>query len=222
MSEKYMAERVAKYNSFGVFRTMILFILTLLFTILTYYVISDTDLYWDRYISNRLQSERYLSFNSLMRGLSYFGNVPFAFSAIVITSLIFYLFKKKREAFLMLSTMLTGIISWILKTMIDRPRPTADLVQIFEETKYQSFPSGHVLFYTVFFGFLSIICFHAQRISIPIKRTLIVCLIIILFLSAASRIYLGAHWFTDILGGFIIGIQFLIIGEFLYARKSDE
>lgn len=215
-----MTERDVKYKSFGAIRIIILLILSILFTILTYYVINNSDLYWDRYISNKLQSEKYLLFNGLMRGLSYFGNVPFAFSAIVIISLIFYLFKKKREAFLMLSTMFTGIISWILKSMIDRPRPTADLVQIFEETKYQSFPSGHVLFYTVFFGFLAIICFHAQRISKPMKRTLIVFLIIILFLSAASRIYLGAHWFTDILGGFIIGLQFLTIGEFLYMRNT--
>ena len=211
--------QIEKSKNFKNLRITGLIFLTLLFALLTWFVLTYPNLSWDQYVSAKLQSEKSEIFTVSMKALSFFGNVPYAFTAIVLTSAILYFYKKRREALLVLSTVLTGIVSYILKLLINRPRPTADLVNIFEETTYKSFPSGHVLFYTVFFGFLAVIVFHADNIKKISKRVLIFLFIVLVMLGATSRIYLGSHWFTDILGGLIIGLQFVIIGEFYYSKK---
>lgn len=214
---KFHTEKSKNFNNL---RIAGLIFLSLLFALLTWFVLSYPNLSWDRYVSSQLQSEKSEIFTASMKGLSFFGNVPYAFTAILLTSAVFYFFKKKKESLLVLSTALTGIVSYVLKLLINRPRPTADLVKIFEETSYKSFPSGHVLFYTVYFGFLAVIVFHAENIKKISKRLLISLSILLVIMGATSRIYLGSHWFTDILGGFIIGLQFLIIGEFYYSKKK--
>lgn len=209
-----------KSKNFKNLRIAGLIFLTLLFALMTWFVLNYPNLSWDRYVSSQLQSEKSEIFNAAMKGLSFFGNVPYAFTAILLTSVVFYFCEKKKEAMLVFSTVFTGIVSYILKLLINRPRPTEDLVKIFEETTYKSFPSGHVLFYTVYFGFLAVIVFHSDNIKKISKRVLISIFIFLVILGATSRIYLGSHWFTDILGGLIIGLQFLIIGEYYYLRKK--
>jgi undecaprenyl-diphosphatase len=106
--------------------------------------------------------------------------------------------------------------------LIDRPRPTIDFVRIVEETHYQSFPSGHVLFYTVFFGSLVIIALYSKILKISLKLLIALACLTMIILGATSRIYLGAHWFTDVIGGFIVGILFLMITGSIYIRSKNK
>ncbi|MFY1045780.1 phosphatase PAP2 family protein [Chryseobacterium sp. GP-SGM7] len=156
-----------------------------------------------------------------MKGVSFLGYSPVALVIILATSFIFYINQRRKEAYLIFSTILTGGISWILKFLIDRPRPGSDVVKIVQETHFQSFPSGHVLFYTVYFGLLSVIIAYSKILSRLNKALLISLMILMLVLGAVSRIYLGAHWFTDVMGGFIVGLQFIIIAAALYLKKKS-
>ncbi|MCJ8155112.1 phosphatase PAP2 family protein [Chryseobacterium sp. SSA4.19] len=220
-----MNKKLSSISGFVSYRTKLInaslfFLLTVSFLILTYFVLSNRSAHWDYYISGILQHQQHAVLDTLMKGFSWLGKVRVAFFAICFTSLCFLMYEKKREAILVGSTILTGAISWTLKMLIDRPRPGADVVRVIEETKYQSFPSGHVLFYTVFFGLLSIIVFYARGISGRIRGIMIFLLVLMIACGAVSRIYLGAHWFTDILGGFIVGIQFLLIARLLYLKNK--
>lgn len=120
----------------------------------------------------------------------------------------------------MLSTLISGGIAWVLKTLINRPRPTKDFVSILEETHYQSFPSGHVLFYTVFFVALLFILIRTIKKYPLLKISGILICLAMIFLGAVSRVYLGAHWFTDVLGGFMVGIIILLIAGNIYFQDS--
>jgi len=198
--------------------------LTVLFLILTFFVVSDRSSEWDLYVSAVLQNQQSETTDAVMKGFSWLGNVRIAFFTICIASLFFMIAGKRKEALLMLSTVLTGAVSWVLKMLINRPRPGTDFVRVIEETRYQSFPSGHVLFYTVFFGLLSIVIYDSRNLDRTFKTACISLFALMLVFGAASRIYLGAHWLTDVLGGLIIGIQFLLVARpvYLYSGTAHQ
>jgi membrane-associated phospholipid phosphatase len=222
MNKKRFRISASVFHNASFINALLFFLLTVSFLILTYFVLLDRTAHWDYYISDVLQHQQHTVLDTVMRAFSWLGRVRVAFFAICITALLFLISGKKREAILICSTILTGAVSWTLKMLIDRPRPGADIVRVIEETKYQSFPSGHVLFYTVFFGLLSLIVFYAKRLSRRSKTILISLLVLMVICGAVSRIYLGAHWFTDILGGLIVGIQFLIIARILYLKNRRQ
>lgn len=160
--------------------------------------------------------------DSFMKAVSWFGRIRISAVLIGCSTLLFLLLKRKRDALLMLSTLISGGIAWVLKTLINRPRPTKDFVSILEETHYQSFPSGHVLFYTVFFGAFILIFLRSIGKHTFLKIFGILICFAMIFLGAVSRVYLGAHWFTDVLGGFMVGIIFLLIAGKIYFESSNS
>ncbi|MFT3737548.1 MAG: phosphatase PAP2 family protein [Breznakibacter sp.] len=191
------------------------------FGTLAVYVMFAQPHYIDIHISEEIQEKQNGFLDSFMKAVSWFGRIRVSAVLVVCSALYFLLLKRKKDALLMLSTLISGGIAWVLKTLIDRPRPTKDFVSILEETHYQSFPSGHVLFYTVFFGaFIFILLRTINKHSILKAGGILLCLSMI-FLGAVSRVYLGAHWFTDVLGGFFAGLIFLLVaGHFYFGSRK--
>jgi len=98
---------------------------------------------------------------------------------------------------------------------INRPRPTPDLVTIYLPETGKSFPSGHAFFAILVLGMLAYLAItHLSKPSIRLL-TLLVFLILIILIGA-SRIYLGAHWTSDIVGGYMVGGWFLVALIWLY------
>jgi membrane-associated phospholipid phosphatase len=145
--------------------------------------------------------------------------MPGAPIMIGLTSLIFFILRYKKAALYVLFTMLAGLVSIIFKTIINRPRPSDTLVRIVFKTTQQSFPSGHVLFYVVFFGFLTMLMFQLENIHKAIRIVVGGASLFMIFLIPISRIYLGAHWLSDVLGGFLLGMLCLYLLSWLYLRK---
>lgn len=106
------------------------------------------------------------------------------------------------------ATVLTaGLLSLIdspLKAAINRPRPTPELVQVFVIEKENGFPSGHALFAILVLGILAyFIATHVRNRSL---RMLSVAGLLTLVVSiGVSRVYLGAHWPSDVIGGYFFG-----------------
>ena len=102
----------------------------------------------------------------------------------------------------------------LLKNVYQRPRPT--IQHLVEEGGF-SFPSGHALASTLIFGTLLIIV--SQRVqTVQTKRLLQGLLITMILLIAMSRVYLGVHYPTDVLGSLLLGVGILYI-EFPYYDK---
>lgn len=108
---------------------------------------------------------------------------------------------------------LTGAI---LKKLIDSERPEGLMVFNTEH----SFPSGHVLASTLTYGLAAAIIHH----SLPPNRRWIPWTIAIplIFLISFSRLYLGLHWFSDIVGSLSLALVFLSLGIFMYRRFEQD
>jgi len=194
----------------------------LLFLLLTFFVMNFSNHSWDISVSHEIQEDQNILLDTFMKAFSWLGTVYVAGTVILAFTVIFLIFKYVKEGLFILSCILSGAVSYVLKMIIDRPRPTMDFVRIVEETHYQSFPSGHVLFYTVFFGSLTIIALSSKLLKISLKIFVVAVCLAMVVLGAVSRIYLGAHWFTDVLGGFIVGVLFLMVTGSIYLRSKNK
>jgi len=95
-----------------------------------------------------------------------------------------------------------------VKALVARPRPSAALVHVTTRLTDPSFPSGHALHYTVFYGFLAVMLATAYKPS-GWRTVLIVVCIALIALVGVSRVYLGEHWTSDVIGGYLIGALYL-------------
>lgn len=172
--------------------------------------------------SEEMQEHSNPLLNSAMRLVSWFGNgvVPAVMTGLFALS--FFLFQARRESRFVLLTLLSGAVVYLLKIAINRPRPTEDLVTIIQHAEYQSFPSGHVTFYVVFFGFLAFLMYRLSWIWSWLRWSVGLLSLALLFTVPFSRVYLGAHWFTDVLAGFFVGLLYLIgLARWYVAGKND-
>ncbi len=127
---------------------------------------------------------------------------------IVVTIVLFILIKNKKIRLSIFSNLvIITILNQLLKRILQRTRPTE--YRIIEETGY-SFPSGHSMISMAFYGYLIYLIYKYAE-NKYIKWISIVLLSILICAIGISRIYLGVHYTSDVLGGFLISISYLII-----------
>lgn len=174
----------------------------------------------DLEFSEEVQENQSPLLNSFMVGVSWFGKRVVALSITLSASLLFLLLGYKREAVFTVLTLLASVATYGLKILVNRPRPTDDLVRVLVNAQHPSFPSGHTVFYVTFFGFLMYLMYRLRRIANSIRISVGgVCLLLIAAVPF-SRVYLGAHWFTDVLGGFVFGMLFLAVLVYFYNQET--
>jgi membrane-associated phospholipid phosphatase len=202
--------------------TYVLALITIGFLLLTAFISYFPESVIDREFSEEVQEYQQPLFDGLMKLVSYPGYMPYAPIMVIFSAIIFYYRKFKRESLFILLTMLSGLVSTIVKYLVDRPRPGSDIVKIALQTHQQSFPSGHVMFYVIFFGFLSLLMYALKSINIKIRIIIGALSMALVFAIPVSRIYLGAHWFTDVLGGFLLGILCLYMLGYFYLKSQQQ
>ncbi len=111
---------------------------------------------------------------------------------------------RRWEALLLLASVLARPVNAGVKELIDRPRPSADLVAVSDHPSSPAFPSGHADGVIVLYGLL--FYFITSFVTQPGLRLLgqAACLWVILF-TGMERVYVGAHWPSDVLGGYYLG-----------------
>jgi len=189
------------------------------FFFLNLFVLLDPISLMDREFSEEIQEHHNHVFDVAMKLVSWFGYMPNAAILAICTALLFLIFKYKREALFTIFTMMSGLITSSVKFLVDRPRPLPSLVRIIEKTRQQSFPSGHVVFYIVFFGFLFLLMFRLTALPKVLRVSVSACCLLLILTVPISRIYLGAHWFTDVLGGLLLGLLCLYTLSYYYLKK---
>ncbi|MFC3885203.1 phosphatase PAP2 family protein [Bacillus songklensis] len=132
--------------------------------------------------------------------------------------LILLMVLKKAGTAIFLTVVFWGsrTLNWLLKETFDRPRPEID--QLVHEAHY-SFPSGHAMNSMAFYGCLALLLVIYCREKKTLRLTIHILLLILILLIGTSRIYLGVHYFTDILAGYSMGFAWLYVTYQLFRQK---
>lgn len=172
-----------------------------IFVKLTKSVFSRDIGWFDLSITFIVQSVRAPAVTNIMKAITLFGGPGILFGTIVIViGLLAY--KRNKRSVVFLSLMITGVIlNVLLKFLFARERPSdARLVDEY----FYSFPSGHAMNSFIFYGSIAYMFFHYTRDRV-LGIAVSVALSILILLIGISRIYLGVHYPSDVLAGYLAG-----------------
>lgn len=156
-------------------------------------------------LTRELQESRNPFVFWLLYGVSWLGFGVQSVVIVLVALVLLVLFRLRLEAlFLAIGVIGEGLLNTLLKSLVGRQRPGSNLVNVVQQINSPSFPSGHVMHYTVFYGFLIFIIATHFRSSWG-RNVLLGIFVTLIALVGPSRVYLGEHWPTDVLGAYIIG-----------------
>jgi len=179
--------------------------LILLFLVIVLVVIKDDKFVFDSFVYNNVISIKSEFFTNFFKGITFFASVPFM---VFITILILFLNINKRYKLVIALNMINDVVlNNFIKFIFKRERPVDWF--LVNETGY-SFPSGHTMAAVCFYGLL-IYIIYKSKLAKKNKTILIILLTLLIFGISISRIYLGVHYTTDVLGGIVIALVYLII-----------
>ena len=158
----------------------------------------------DMTITARLQKQKNPWFRNFMYWVSEIGFWQWSVPQTIGVAGIFWALRFRLEALFILLTTSSNILNAIVKRLIKRPRPTQELVSVVRVINEPSFPSGHVMHYTNFYGLLIYLLATNWKPG-RLRNTLIGLCTGMIATIGPSRIYLGAHWPSDVMAGYLYG-----------------
>lgn len=165
------------------------------------------------------QRARTPAFDAVMVGVSYIGYfLPVFGPLVVVVTLVLWRWRGPGEGlFVGAWTVFAYVVSLGVKDIVRRTRPSGDDVWVHRLLSDFGYPSQHVVSFMVFFGLLCYLAATRWR-GEPIRwPTLVICGLLML-LVGPSRVYLAAHWPTDVLGGYLLGYSLWAVAVLTEAR----
>lgn len=149
---------------------------------------------------------------SFFRFVTRFGDWYIIIGIIILSFVLF----KKYFKFILSNAVLITLINQTLKLIIQRPRPSD--FQIIEVGGY-SFPSGHAMISTAFYGFIFYLIYKSN-LSNQYKVGFGILIFLVIILICISRVYLGVHYLTDVIAGASLATLYLTVYTYLLKQKK--
>ena len=179
-----------------------------LFALLAWWVVQGQSLAFDTYIYQALHSSLPTSILPLMRLITEFGGTVGIVLLCILALFVFGLLKRQHFGWLfVLNCSVSALINVVLKHVFVRQRPMIN--QLVSVSGY-SFPSGHAMASTAFYGLLAMILW--RNVKTPWLRNVLCsgCVLLVLLIMV-SRVYLGVHYASDVLAGSLLSVAILIL-----------
>lgn len=155
-------------------------------------------------VSQWLQRQRRPWLDRLMVAVSAFGYNPLNWMTLLAAAaLAAWAIGWLASAFVFLASAAGGLGNYAIKRLVGRARPGAELIEVFVAHEDFSFPSGHVQTYTTLFGFCAFLLWRLEP-SLP-RTLLLAAALLLVLLVGPSRVYVGAHWSSDVLAAYLAG-----------------
>ena len=173
----------------------------------------DIDTKFYDFIKNTFISEKFTPYIKILTNLG--GPVVLLIVSIII---MFFIKNKRINIAIIVNLISVFLLNQLLKIIIQRSRPNS-INWLVIESGY-SFPSGHAMVSMGYYGFLIYLVY--TRINKKYKWIIISLISLIILFIGISRIYLGVHFLSDILGGFLGAIMYLIVFVFCYNKYINS
>lgn len=197
------------------FSIFVVVLCLILFSVICYGVLSYASLVIDTkvysFIASNIMND---GLTSILKVITELGGVAFT----VLAGVLIFMFCKKIRWFVTFDLVGVTVLNQAIKHIVRRPRP--NILRLVEESGY-SFPSGHSMVSMAFYGIIIYLVY--KNVSNKYLKWLLITLLSLLILSIGfSRIYVGVHYFTDVAGGFLLGLAYLIIYINIYNKKVGK
>jgi undecaprenyl-diphosphatase len=169
----------------------------------------------DSMISNFVINNQHAILNSICTFIGLIFEPIYLAILLLLLAIILWTRKFRKEAiyFIFISSS-SIVLGFFFKHFVIRTRP---VIQFVQETGF-SFPSGHALMSVILFG--SLFYFSLKLKHKILKKILVTSCLLGILIFGLSRVYLNVHWFSDVIGGYFLGIAILFIGIFFLEDKK--
>ena len=151
-----------------------------------------------------------------------FGDKGGIIVAVLLALVLYLLFKQKEVTIWFAATVVLSLaLNTVIKVIIGRERPDIHRLAAFANEAGKSFPSGHSIFATIIFGSIFFICLGKLK-NRSSKILLGILCIILIALVMFSRIFVGVHYPSDTIGGFLEGISILLLTYPTYIKYQEK
>lgn len=210
-------------SSFFLFGLVFIVILYAFVNLVISVVSNASIIVLDTYLVNLFYFYREESLATFFSLATLLGSSPVVAVVAIILTAFFFVKRKFGYIFSFITTFFgTEFSVYVLKEIFHRARPPLNTAFIVENSF--SFPSGHATIAVALYGFIIYILFREFRSRLH-RFFILFFGVLLIFLIGLSRLYLGVHFLSDVIGGYLLGLIWLLVGmaisEILLNRKSD-
>ena len=167
---------------------------------------------FDDYVYELVSGYASDSLTNFMKAITNLGGTVFILEATI--GILLILKDKKLRYAAVLNLIFESFLNNLFKTIFKRQRPS--ILRLVGAGGY-SFPSGHAMASVAFYGFLIYIVYKNVE-NKYLKFFLIFLMVLIILLIGLSRIYLGVHFASDVIGGFTLGLSYILAFIYVYEK----
>jgi undecaprenyl-diphosphatase len=145
------------------------------------------------------------------------GGTPLVTTLLVALASAFARAGRRAEALFLAAVLVVRAGNWLLKAIAESPRPDPALVRVTEDAGGHGFPSTHVLSAVLLYGAVIVLRRHLIRPR-AVRRLVAAAAAAAIVVTGFGRVYTGAHWPSDVLGGYLWGTLLLLAVLWVYHR----
>lgn len=198
-------------------RWILLGVCLVLFITVMVFVITENKLYIDDMVYNVIFKLRSNNMNEIVKVITNIGGT-IVIGIVTIISLFIFRNKKINICIILNLLGISILNNLVIKNIVGRDRPSG--INIITETG-KSFPSGHSAVSMVVYGYLIYLIYNYVK-NKKLKYILIGILSILILVVGLTRIYLGVHYTSDVIGGYLLGISYLLIFTYVSDKYIKE